>query len=190
MRFLPALVFAIFGLAAVTPALGQETKANPVVVIETSKGDITLELYPDKAPVTVENFLGYVKSGFYNGTIFHRVIRRFAVQGGGFTPDLVEKPNGESIVNESKTSKLRNDRWTIAMARTDDPNSARSQFFINMRMNLDLDSRMGRDGYAVFGKVIEGENIVRDIAISNTHSVGGMDDVPVEPILIISTTIK
>ena len=90
MRFLPALVFAIFGLAAVTPALGQETKANPVVVIETSKGDITLELYPDKAPVTVENFLGYVKSGFYNGTIFHRVIRRFAVQGGGFTPDLVE----------------------------------------------------------------------------------------------------
>ena len=94
MRFLPALVFAIFGLAAVTPALGQETKANPVVVIETSKGDITLELYPDKAPVTVENFLGYVKSGFYNGTIFHRVIRRFAVQGGGFTPDLVEKPNG------------------------------------------------------------------------------------------------
>jgi cyclophilin family peptidyl-prolyl cis-trans isomerase len=189
MRLLSALVFVVCS-ALSTQALSAEGVGNPIVVLETSKGDITIELLPDKAPITVENFLGYVKSGFYNGTIFHRVIRRFAVQGGGFTPDLSEKPNGESIINESKSSGLRNDRWTVAMARTDDPNSARSQFFINMRMNLDLDSRMGRDGYAVFGKVIDGQNVVRDIAISETHSTGGMKDVPVKPILIISTTLK
>ncbi|MFT6552750.1 MAG: cyclophilin family peptidyl-prolyl cis-trans isomerase [Zhongshania marina] len=189
MRLFPALILTLCSLCS-TLAFSEEASGNPIVVLETSKGNITIELLPDKAPITVESFLGYVRSGFYNGTIFHRVIRRFAVQGGGFTPDLVEKPNGESIINESKTSKLRNDRWTVAMARTDDPNSARSQFYINMRMNLDLDSRMGRDGYAVFGSVIEGQNIVRDIAMSSTHSAGGMEDVPVEPILIISTTLK
>ncbi len=145
---------------------------------------------PDKAPVTVENFLNYARSGFYDGTIFHRVIQRFAVQGGGFTEDLQEKPNGEPIVNESKDSKLRNERWTVAMARTDDPNSARSQFFINMRMNLELDARMGRDGYAVFGKVVEGQHVVRDIAMSKTHAVGDFDDVPVEPIFINSVSVS
>ncbi|WP_235035647.1 peptidylprolyl isomerase [Zhongshania aliphaticivorans] len=156
----------------------------------TSKGDISIELFPQKAPITVKNFLNYVNSGFYNGTIFHRVIQRFAVQGGGFTADMVEKPNRDAIINESKSSKLRNERWTVAMARTDDPNSARSQFFINMRMNLNLDARMGRDGYAVFGRVIDGQNVVRDIAISKTHTVNYMSDVPVEPILIISTKVK
>ena len=160
------------------------------MTLHTSKGDITIELYSDKAPITVDNFLGYARSGFYDGTIFHRVIQRFAVQGGGFTADMVEKPNGEPIENESKSSKLRNERWTVAMARTEDPNSARSQFFINMRMNLDLDARMGRDGYAVFGKVVDGQNIVRDIAISDTHSLGDFDDVPVEPILINSVSVS
>ena len=146
MRYLSALVIV---LGLLLPAIGHsQTAANPVVIIETSKGSITVELYADKAPITVENFLGYVRSGFYNGTIFHRVIRRFAVQGGGFTPDLVEKDNGEPIINESKTSKLSNERWTIAMARTNDPNSAQSQFYFNMGMNLNLDARMGRDGYA------------------------------------------
>tara|TARA_R110001583_G_scaffold40727_3_gene129849 strand:- start:5098 stop:5703 length:606 start_codon:yes stop_codon:yes gene_type:complete len=188
MRYLSALVIV---LGLLLPAIGHsQTAANPVVIIETSKGSITVELYADKAPITVENFLGYVRSGFYNGTIFHRVIRRFAVQGGGFTPDLVEKDNGEPIINESKTSKLSNERWTIAMARTNDPNSAQSQFYFNMGMNLNLDARMGRDGYAVFGKVIDGQNVVRDIAVSRTHSVGGFDDVPVEPILITNTSIK
>ncbi len=188
MRYLSALVIV---LGLLLPAIGHsQTAANPVVIIETSKGNITVELYADKAPITVENFLGYVRSGFYNGTIFHRVIRRFAVQGGGFTPDLVEKDNGEPIINESKTSKLSNERWTIAMARTNDPNSAQSQFYFNMGMNLNLDARMGRDGYAVFGKVIDGQNVVRDIAVSRTHSVGGFDDVPVEPILITNTSIK
>ncbi|AMO68617.1 cyclophilin type peptidyl-prolyl cis-trans isomerase [gamma proteobacterium BDW918] len=188
MRYLSALVIV---LGLLLPAIGHsQTATNPVVIIETSKGNITVELYADKAPITVENFLGYVRSGFYNGTIFHRVIRRFAVQGGGFTPDLVEKDNGEPIINESKTSKLSNERWTIAMARTNDPNSAQSQFYFNMGMNLNLDARMGRDGYAVFGKVIDGQNVVRDIAVSRTHSVGGFDDVPVEPILITNTSIK
>ncbi|MFT4919718.1 MAG: peptidyl-prolyl cis-trans isomerase A (cyclophilin A) [Zhongshania aliphaticivorans] len=188
MRYLSALVIV---LGLLLPAIGHsQTAANPVVIIETSKGSITVELYADKAPITVENFLGYVRSGFYNGTIFHRVIRRFAVQGGGFTPDLVEKDNGEPIINESKTSKLSNERWTIAMARTNDPNSAQSQFYFNMGMNLNLDARMGRDGYAVFGKVTGGQNVVRDIAVSRTHSVGGFDDVPVEPILITNTSIK
>lgn len=189
MRLLAAITFILCSQFSMS-AFSEEKTENPVVVLQTSKGDITIELYPDKSPITVSNFLGYVKSGFYDGTIFHRVIRRFAVQGGGFTPDLIEKPNGETIINESKSSRLINDRWTVAMARTDDPNSARSQFFINMRMNLNLDARAGRDGYAVFGEVIDGHNIVRDIAISKTHSAGGMQDVPVEPIVIIGTTLK
>jgi cyclophilin family peptidyl-prolyl cis-trans isomerase len=189
MRLLSVLTLVVWSLFSM-PAFSEEKTANPVIVMQTTKGDITIELYPDKSPITVNNFLGYVKSGFYDGTIFHRVIRRFAVQGGGFTPDLIEKPSGESIVNESKSSKLINDRWTVAMARTDDPNSARSQFFINMRMNLNLDARAGRDGYAVFGEVIDGHNVVRDIAISKTRSAGGMRDVPVEAIVIIGTTLK
>ena len=192
MRFLSALIVV---LGFLLPAIGhtQNTGSgsdNPLVILETSKGSITIELFPEKSPITVENFLGYVRSGFYNGTIFHRVIRRFAVQGGGFTPDLIEKENGEPIVNESKISKLSNERWTVAMARTDDPNSAQSQFYFNMGMNLNLDARMGRDGYAVFGKVIDGQNVVRDIALSRTHTQGDFNDVPVEPILIINASIK
>ena len=195
MRYLSLLVMVLGLLLLPTIAHTQSASAgvqssNPLVVLETSKGNITIELYPDKSPITVENFLGYVRSGFYNGTIFHRVIRRFAVQGGGFTPDLVEKENGEEIVNESKISKLSNERWTIAMARTNEPNSARSQFYFNMGMNLNLDARMGRDGYAVFGKVVDGQNVVRDIALSRTHTRGDFNDVPVEPILIVNASIK
>lgn len=170
-------------------ALNAETE-HTEVVLHTSKGDITIELYEDKAPITVANFLEYARSGFYDGTIFHRVVKRFAVQGGGFDKDLNEKPNGDPIVNEAKESGLRNNRWTVAMARTDDPNSARSQFFINMRMNLELDARMGRDGYAVFGKVIDGQHVVRDIATAETHERGGFEDLPVEPIFINSVTVK
>lgn len=155
-----------------------------VATLHTSKGDIRIELLADRAPITVENFLNYAKSGFYDGTIFHRVIRRFVVQGGGFTADMVEKPNGEPIANESKTSRLSNQRWTVAMARTDDPNSARSQFFINLRMNLSLDARMGRAGYAVFAHVIDGQHIVREISNVRTHRVGDFDDAPMEPIIL------
>ena len=188
MRTIRFLLLAIFLVGS--GSAFSDGAERPLVTLHTSKGDITIELYSDKAPITVDNFLGYARSGFYDGTIFHRVIQRFAVQGGGFTADMVEKPNGEPIENESKSSKLRNERWTVAMARTEDPNSARSQFFINMRMNLDLDARMGRDGYAVFGKVVDGQNIVRDIAISDTHSLGDFDDVPVEPILINSVSVS
>ncbi|MEX1670731.1 peptidylprolyl isomerase [Zhongshania guokunii] len=196
MRYISALIIAIGLFLQASYSVGQtqadaaQITSNPIVVIETSKGNITVELYADKAPITVENFLGYVRSGFYKGTIFHRVIQRFAVQGGGFTPDLVEKENGEPIVNESKISKLRNERMTIAMARTDDPDSARSQFYFNMGFNLSLDARMGRAGYAVFGKVIDGQNVVRDIAISPTRRVAHFDDVPVEPILILNASVK
>jgi cyclophilin family peptidyl-prolyl cis-trans isomerase len=172
-------------------AYSDENKVNPVVILHTSKGDIHVELYADKSPITVENFLDYVRSGFYDGTIFHRVIRRFAVQGGGLNPDLVEKANdADPIINESKLNRLSNDRWTIAMARTEDPNSARSQFYFNMALNMDLDARMGRDGYAVFGKVIEGRNVVRDISVTPTHKVAGHSDVPKETVILINASIK
>ncbi len=157
---------------------------NPIATLHTSEGDIRIELLPEHAPITVANFLNYAESGFYDGTIFHRVIRRFVVQGGGFTVDMQEKANGEAIVNESKSSRLSNERWTVAMARTSDPNSARSQFFINLRMNLSLDARMGRDGYAVFARVIDGQHVVRDISNKRTHRLGDFDDVPIEPIVL------
>lgn len=182
-----ALLAVLFVFSAGT--LAQDGK-NSLVILHTSKGDITIKLYDEKSPITVANFLGYAQSGFYDGTIFHRVIKRFAIQGGGFNEQLEEKPNGDPIVNEAKTSGLRNDRWTVAMARTDDPNSARSQFFINMRMNLDLDARAGKDGYAVFGEVTDGEFVAREIANTKTHSYGGFDDLPVEPIFIKSVTVK
>ncbi len=187
LRYL-SLIIAFAWLFPVS-SYAQEAVSNPVVILETSKGNISVELYPDKSPITVANFLGYVRSGFYNGTIFHRVIRRFAVQGGGFTADMVEKENGEPIINEARTSKLSNERWTIAMGRTNEPDSARSQFYFNMGMNLSLDARMGKAGYAVFGKVIEGQNVLRDISVSRTHSVGHFDDVPVEPILLINAHV-
>jgi cyclophilin family peptidyl-prolyl cis-trans isomerase len=190
MHFLSTLFLsAILLLPAF--AYSDENNANPVVILHTSKGDIYVELYADKSPITVENFLGYVRSGFYDGTIFHRVIRRFAVQGGGFNPDLVEKANdADPIINESNLNRLSNDRWTIAMARTEDPNSARSQFYFNMGLNMDLDARMGRDGYAVFGKIIEGHNVVRDISVTPTHEVAGHSDVPKEAVILINASIK
>lgn len=171
-------------LAGLLLSLGTQAEEKTLATLHTSKGDIRLELLAKEAPITVANFVRYAKNGFYDGTIFHRVIRRFVVQGGGFGPDMVEKPNGEPIANESKTNRLSNQRWTVAMARTDDPNSARSQFFINLRMNLSLDARMGRDGYAVFAKVIDGQHVVSDISNVRTHRVGDFDDVPMEPIII------
>lgn len=159
--------------------------AYPKVKMTTSMGVIVLELYPDKAPVTVENFLKYVDDGFYNGTIFHRVIRRFMIQGGGFTARMVQKPTREPIVNECGP-QLRNLRGTIAMARTSQPNSATSQFFINQVDNpfLDFDGP-NKPGYAVFGRVIEGMDVVDRIAtVATTRLLNGMADVPVEPVVI------
>ena len=156
---------------------------NPQVIIRTSEGDITVRLFRDKAPLTVDNFLAYVDAGFYNGTIFHRVIPDFMIQGGGLLPDMTEKATNPPVANESK-NRLHNTRGTIAMARTNDPDSATSQFYINQRNNLQLDWAPGRDGYTVFGEVILGMNIVDFIATAPTTKVGRMRDVPVEPIVI------
>ena len=136
--------------------------ANPKVLLETDKGDITIELFPDKAPKTVENFLTYVDSGYYNGTIFHRVVSDFVVQGGGFTFDFQPKQTRDPIVNEAKNG-LKNLQGTLSMARTSDPNSATSQFFINLQNNPYLDAQGGNPGYAVFGKVVEGFDVVKKI---------------------------
>lgn len=173
-----ALLAPLFTNAADTAA-----PANPRVVIKTSEGDITLQLYADKAPVTVANFLGYVDSGFYNGTIFHRVIPNFMIQGGGFGPDMKEKRTGDPIANESNNG-LSNARGTIAMARTSNPDSATSQFFINQRANARLDWVEGQPGYTVFGEVIQGMDIVDFIATAPTGRVRGMADVPQQPIVI------
>ncbi len=161
---------------------------NPMVVMSTSKGDIEIELYPDKAPITVENFLGYVKNGFYDGTVFHRVIPGFMIQGGGFTPDMNQKTTGAPIKNEADNG-LKNDRGTIAMARTNVVDSATSQFFINVANNDFLNHGSRDFGYAVFGKVVEGMDVVDRIAAAKTRSVGMVQDVPEESIVIESVRV-
>jgi cyclophilin family peptidyl-prolyl cis-trans isomerase len=160
---------------------------NPVVAMETSKGTIKIELYPDKAPETVANFLRYVDDGFYNGTIFHRVIKGFMIQGGGMTPDMNEKTTRAPIKNESANG-LANLRGTIAMARTPDPHSASSQFFINHRTNEGLNRDRAQDGwgYCVFGKVVSGIEVVDAIAEVPTGNKGEHKNVPQEPVLIKS----
>ncbi|MEH6911075.1 MAG: peptidylprolyl isomerase [Oceanicoccus sp.] len=162
---------------------------NPIAVIETSKGTITLELYPNEAPVTVANFIDYAQSGFYRGTIFHRVIKKFMIQGGGYTRQMKEKYTKPAIVNESGNG-LHNDRWTIAMARTNDPDSASSQFFINTKMNSRLDAQAGQPGYAVFGMVIDGLDVVKAIEKSSTMTFDNHQNFPVEPIIIEKVEIK
>ena len=158
---------------------GDNKKANPKVVMSTSLGDIVLELYPNKAPITVENFLIYVEGGFYDGTIFHRVIPNFMIQAGGMTPDMARKETRAPIKNEADNG-LKNNRGTIAMARTSKVDSATSQFFINVKDNNFLNHGERDFGYAVFGKVIKGMDVVDKIAASPT----GRGDVPVETILI------
>lgn len=160
---------------------------NPVVIIKTSKGDIRLKLFADKAPISVENFLKYVDSGHYEGTIFHRVIGHFMIQGGGFTSDMQQKPTMGPIKNEAQNG-LSNKRGTIAMARTAVIDSATSQFFINVVDNNGLDFRspdMQGFGYCVFGEVIEGMDVVDAIRSVPTGRVGPYSDVPLEPIEII-----
>ena len=181
---LVSLLLLIGSLVSATAALAQ----NPLVTLHTTKGDIVIELYPDKAPITVENFLTYAKSGFFEGTIFHRSIRRFVIQGGGFTKDLEEKPTRDPIKNEADNG-LTNDRWTVSMARTSDPDSATSQFFINTGLNLSLDRRGGKAGYAVFGRVTEGREVVREINNLPTHTVGFMRDVPKEAVVVERVTV-
>jgi peptidyl-prolyl cis-trans isomerase A (cyclophilin A) len=183
---------------APAPAPAQPSEQAPVyVVLATSKGDIALELYPDKAPVTVQNFLQYVDSGFYNGTQFHRIVPGFVIQGGGFDAALVQKAPRDPIVNESKNG-LKNTRGSISMARTMDPNSATSQFFLNLKDNPPLDQGAG---YAVFGQIVRGQEVMDTIAAIPTERKparvllpGGsstehlMPEVPVETVVITKAT--
>ena len=163
-------------------------EVNPVVVMETSEGTVKIELFADKAPKTVENFLGYVDGKFYDGTIFHRVIEDFMIQGGGFTPDMQQKPTKAPVKNEARAD-LPNDRGTLAMARTSDVDSATAQFFINVKDNDDLnhkDETAKGFGYCVFGKVTEGMDVVDKIKKVRTGKKGPLDDVPVETVTIKS----
>jgi len=174
-------------LAACVDALGQNKKTNPRVLMQTSLGDIELELNPGKAPVSVENFLGYVNSGFYNGTVFHRVIQGFMIQGGGFDKNMVQKPTKAPIANEAGNG-LQNKRGTLVYARTNVVNSATSQFFINHKDNAFLDHRDESPegfGYAVFGKVVKGLEVVDKIAAVKTRA----QDVPVTPVIILSVKV-
>jgi peptidyl-prolyl cis-trans isomerase A (cyclophilin A) len=169
----------------------QKVKPNPVVVIKTSMGSITVELDQAKAPVTVANFLTYADEGHYSGTIFHRVKQGFMIQGGGMEPDLSERPTHPPIKNESANG-LRNEAGTLAMARTPDADSATSQFFINLKGNYFLDRAQARDGvgYAVFGRVTEGMDVVRRIAAVPVRDVGQAEAVPLTPVVIESVTRK
>jgi peptidyl-prolyl cis-trans isomerase A (cyclophilin A) len=171
------------------PAAGKPAEAtSPRVVMETSMGKIVIELYPDKAPITVENFLKYVDSGFYGGTIFHRVIPGFMIQGGGFAADMQQKKTQAPIQNEAKNG-LKNVRGAIAMARTGDPNSATAQFFIDVADHPNLDCpRPDGYGYAVFGKVIEGMDVADKIVNTPTRTVGPFENVPKTPVTIQSVT--
>jgi peptidyl-prolyl cis-trans isomerase B (cyclophilin B) len=165
---------------------------NPSVIMETSQGKITIELYQDQAPVTVKNFLQYVDDGFYTNTIFHRVIKKFMIQGGGMVTGLEEKETREPIINEAGNG-LKNERGTLAMARTSDVNSATAQFFINLVDNSFLDHQDDTDrgfGYCVFGKVTEGMDVVDKIAKAPTTSFGYHQDVPREEVTILSVTRK
>jgi len=172
---------------ALTPAPG-----NPVAVISTSLGDITIELFKDRAPVSVENFVQYVTEGFYSGTIFHRVVPGFMVQGGGYPATLVEKGTRPPIRNEA-TNGLRNSRGTLGMARQPSLRSATSQFYINVADNRSLDHTgySPQDfGYAVFGRVLSGMDVADKIAAVPTTTTGGMENVPVEPVVIQSIVLK
>ena len=186
------VVLAAATMTIVPPAFAGEKKmakkANPTVVMETSEGVITIELWADKAPVTVKNFLRYTDEKFYDGTIFHRVIDNFMIQGGGFTADMKKKNAHEPVKNEA-TSELKNDHGTIAMARTNQVNSATSQFFINLKNNDFLNHRDNTPrgfGYAVFGKVIKGQEVVDRIAKVKTTTSGSYRDVPAKPVVIKS----
>ena len=189
MRRLLSFVLLTLSVALAGNAVAQD---KPQVRLETSKGAITLELYPEKAPKTVENFLGYVRDGFYDGTIFHRVIEGFMVQGGGFTKDYTRKPTQAPIENEADNG-LSNRTGTVAMARTRDPHSATAQFFINVSDNTSLDhtAKTPRGwGYAVFGEVVDGMDVVNAIKSVETGPAGPFPkDVPQEQVVIESAKV-
>jgi len=182
-----AAVAACVALSAPPPA-ALAAKGDPRVMLTTSAGNIELELNSQKAPISSKNFVDYVNSGYYNNTIFHRVIPGFMVQGGGFTADMQQKKANPPIKNEADNG-LRNTRGTISMARTADKDSATSQFFLNVADNAFLDHGQRDFGYAVFGKVVKGMDVVDKIAQAQTHDVGPYQNVPSKPIVILSAKV-
>ncbi len=185
ITIIACLLITQLGLAAEV----RDASTNPIVKLATEKGDIVLELFPAKAPISVDNFIKHVNSFHYDGLIFHRVIKGFMIQSGGFTFDLTPRLSDRTpITNESKNG-LSNSRGTIAMARTNDPDSAQAQFFINHAGNSRLDTRGERIGYAVFGKVTSGMDVVDSIAKVSTQTVSAYSDVPVEPIRILTARL-
>lgn len=163
--------------------------ANSVIEMKTTMGNIEIELFNEQAPITTKNFESYVKKKFYNGTIFHRAIPGFMLQGGGMTAEMQEKPTGKAIINEASNG-IKNTRGSVAMARTNDPNSAKSQFFINMADNGFLDQSTENAGYAVFGQVIKGMEVVDQIVKLPTTGYGSHPDMPKNPVKIITMQIK
>lgn len=189
MKIICTLLLSFFAIAALAadPATGQPPATDkPVeVLLKTSAGDIVLELDKKSAPKTVANFLQYVNEGFYNNTIFHRVIADFMIQGGGFQPGMVEKSTRSPVANESVNGK-QNQRGTVAMARTQNPDSATAQFFINLVDNTYLDAAGTKPGYTVFGRVKKGMDVVDKIAKVSTEQRGNNGDVPKDDVVIIS----
>ena len=186
-----ACIIALTGALLITlPACSEaDPPDGPVVVLSTSMGEIKIGLYEKEAPETVKNFLGYVNDGFYDNTIFHRVIPNFMIQGGGFSPDMRQKDTKRPIRNEADNG-LQNDEGTVAMARTNATHSATSQFFINVTRNSFLDHQSQANfGYCVFGRVIEGLDVVKQMEGVQTGRHGMYDDVPLEPIVIQSATV-
>ncbi len=194
MRSASKLLELVLAFSIILPGCSQAdtepTKGGPVILMSTSQGDMKIELYEKEAPETVKNFLSYLNDKFYDGTIFHRVIAGFMIQGGGFTPEMEQKPTKPPIKNEASNG-LKNDTYTLAMARTSVPDSATSQFFINVKNNDFLNREKSQDGvgYAVFGKVIEGTDVVKKIEQVQTGRKGMHSDVPVEPVVIKSVTV-
>jgi peptidyl-prolyl cis-trans isomerase A (cyclophilin A) len=182
MKLLSVTLIAAVMLLTTSAAAVAQT-ANPRVRVTTNLGALVIELEPARAPITVKNFLEYVQAGHYSGTIFHRVIAGFVLQGGGFDPKGVQKPTKPSIFNESGNG-LSNRHGTVAMARTGEPHSADAQFYINLADNVALDPQPGRWGYAVFGRIVEGMDVAHKMGDAATGTVGELDDAPLKPIVI------
>lgn len=191
MRTMWAMVFGAVGVLVAAAGSASAEGGNPVVLMKTSMGDVKIELDKGKAPVTVENFLVYVNDKFYDGTVFHRVIPAFMIQGGGFDKDMTQKKTKAPIKNEAGNG-LKNLNGTIAMARTGDPNSATAQFFINTKDNAFLDHKSDTPqgmGYAVFGKVVDGMDVVKKIEQVQTTTRAPYENIPVTPVIIESIRV-
>lgn len=194
-RYFWALLCFVLGANALAQAANQTAaqeapKANPQVQLATNHGEVVIELWPEVAPATVENFLQYVRSGFYDGVIFHRVVPGFVVQAGGYDAKMARKETGDPIVNESKMT-VKNTRGTLSMARTSAPNSATSQFFINLQDNPSLNAKPNQPGYAVFGQVVKGMEVVDKMAElpQGAHS-GVFSNAPNEPVIINKASVS